>query len=153
MRAAIQTVGLLLSLVASSFGSAPSSEQFAKANQEFAAGNFDAAARDYEELVRTGQDTPNLFYNLGNAYFRKKDFGRAILNYERALALDPRHPEAQANLRIARDEGRSLELVSTRLEHVLAFATANQYAMAAVVAFWLGAFTIVAIIFNTSRSR
>src|SRR5947209_17328434 len=90
--------------------------QFAKANQEFSAGNFKAAATDYEELVRAGQDSPNLFYNLGNAYFRQKDFGRAILNYERALALDPRHPEAQANVRIARDEARALELTPRQWE-------------------------------------
>ena len=75
-----------------------------RANQEYAAGDFKAAIQGYEELVRSGQDTPNLFYNLGNAYFRQKDFGRAILNYERALALEPHPPEADANLRIARDE-------------------------------------------------
>src|ERR1051326_7059342 len=109
-------------------GLAQTSERFAKANQEYAAADFDAAASDYEELVRSGQDTPNLFYNLGNTYFRKKDFGRAILNYERALALEPHHPEAQANLRIARDEARALELVPTRLERALGLATANEFA-------------------------
>jgi tetratricopeptide (TPR) repeat protein len=126
--------------------------QFAKANQEFAAGDFDAASRDYEELVRSGEDTPNVFYNLGNAYFRKKDFGRAILNYKRALALDPRHPEAQANLRVARDEARALELVPTKFERLLAVATANQYAIAAAIAFWISAFGIFAVIFNSRRS-
>lgn len=126
--------------------------KFAKANQEFGAGNFDDASRDYEELVRSGRDTPNLFYNLGNAYFRKKDFGRAILNYKRALALDPRHPEAQANLRIARDEARALELVPTKFERLLAVATPNQYAIAAAIAFWISAFGIFAVIFNSRRS-
>ncbi len=144
---------LSISLVASSVGTAQSNGQFAKANQEFASGDFDGATRDYEDLVRAGQDTPNLFYNLGNAYFRKKDFGRAILNYERALALDSRHPEAQANLRIARDEARSLELVPDRIERMVAFATFNDYAAAAVIAFWLSAFGIVALIFNSRRSR
>lgn len=140
-------------LIACSIGSAQSNPQFAKGNQEFSAGDFDSAARDYEELVRSGHDAPNLFYNLGNAYFRKKDFGRAILNYERALALDPRHPEAQANLRIARDESRALELIPTRMERALAFATANQYAITAVITFWLGAFGIVAALFTSRRSR
>src|SRR5256885_731673 len=67
---------------------AQTSEQFAKANQEFASGDFKASIEDYESVVRAGQDAPNLFYNLGNAYFRTKDFGHAILNYERALAID-----------------------------------------------------------------
>src|SRR5437762_3407876 len=65
-------------------------------------------------------------YNLGNAYFRQKDLGRAILNYERALALDQRHPEAQANLRIARDEARALELIPSRAERWFSFATLDR---------------------------
>ena len=90
--------------------------QFAKANQEFAAGDFNAAIEDYEALVRSGQDSPNVFYNLGNAYFRQNNFGRAVLNFERALVLDPHHPEAQANLRVARDEARALELIPDKRE-------------------------------------
>jgi len=125
--------------------------QFAKANQEYAAGDFKAAITDYEELVRSAADTPNLFYNLGNAYFRKKDFGHAILNYERALALDPRHPEAQANLRLARDEARALELLPNRWEQGLTFADSNQFAISAGIAFWLGVFGIAFFVFNRRR--
>src|SRR5260221_9375410 len=111
----MKTVFALTILLAGiSIGAAQPAAQFAKANQEFAAGDFKAAIADYEEAVRSGQDAPNLFYNLGNAYFRQKDFGRAILNYERALALDPRQAEAQANLRIARDEARALEIIPSR---------------------------------------
>lgn len=135
-----------------SMGFAQSAAQFAKANQEYAAGDFKGAIADYEELVRSGQDSPNLFYNLGNAYFRQKDFGHAILNYERSLALEPRHPEAQANLRMARDEARALELVPDRLERWLAFANSNQYAIAAAVAFWISIFAIASFIFNRRRS-
>ena len=152
MRAAIQIIGLLLFLAGPTLASAQPNAQFAKANEEFAAGDFDGAARDYEELVRSGQDTANLFYNLGNAYFRKKDFGRAVLNYERALALDPRHPEAQANLRIARDEGRALELLPGRMDRLVGFATPSQYAIAAAIAFWVGTFGIAGLIFNSRRS-
>src|SRR2546430_3835043 len=130
----------VLSLVSLSALMADPSAQFAKANQEYAAGDFKAAIENYEELVRSGQDTPNLFYNLGNAYFRSNDFGRAILNYERALALDPRHPEAAANLRIARDEARALELAPTKLERLVGFATTNQFAVATAIAFWLWLF-------------
>jgi len=126
--------------------------QFAKANQEYAAGDFKAAVSDYEELVRAGQDTPNLFYNLGNAYFRQKDFGRAILNYERALALEARHPEAQANLRTARDEARALELIPSRWERWFAFANLNQDAVVAGIAFWIGMFALAIFVFNRRRT-
>jgi len=127
--------------------------QFAKANQEYAAGDFKAATADYEELVRSGQDTPNVFYNLGNVHFRQSNFGRAILNYERALALEPHHPEAQANLRVARDEARALELIPSRWERLFAFANENQYAVAAAIAFWIGLFSIAVFVFGSGRSR
>jgi tetratricopeptide (TPR) repeat protein len=127
------------------------STQFAKANQEYAAGDFKAAVEDYEQLVRSGERTANLFYDLGNAYFRSNDFGRAILNYERALALDPRHPEAAANLRIARDEARALELMPAKLELLFGFASANQFAVTAAIAFWVGLFSIVAFAFSQRR--
>jgi hypothetical protein len=153
VRRSIHIVSLFLFVVGSSIVSAQTTAQFAKANQEYAAGDFNAAINDYGELVRSGQDTPNLFYNLGNAYFRKKDFGRAILNYERALALDPRHPEAQANLRIARDDARALELTPTKLERWLGFATLNQYTIAAAIAFWVFASCVGVLILSHRRSR
>ena len=150
-RIVISCAGLWL-LCASILAAEPGA-QFAKANQEYAAGDFKAAIDDYEELVRSGQDTPNLFYNLGNAYFRKTDFGRAILNYERALALDPHHPEAEANLRIARDEARALELVPNRWERIFAFADENQYALVASTSFWIGIFSVAAWVLGRGRGR
>jgi len=139
-----------LGIVTSAFGQPDL--QFTKANQEYAQGHFKEAIGDYEALVQGGQWNANLFYDLGNAYFRTRDFGRAILNYERALALDQRHPEATANLQIARDESRALELQPTRLERYLQFATINQYSIAAAVALWLGVFGIIALIFARRRS-
>ena len=143
---------VVLCLVSGSILMAQTNPQFAKANQEYAAGDFKAAIADYEALVRSGQDTANLFYNLGNAYFRKSDFGRAILNYERALALEPHPPEAEANLRIARDEARALELLPTSSERLLAFATVNQYVILAAITFWFTIFAIATLIFNRRRS-
>lgn len=126
--------------------------EFAKANQDFAQGRFTEAVAGYEAVVHGGQWNANLFYDLGNAYFRTRDFARAILNYERALALDNHHPEATANLQIARDEARALELQPTKLERYLQFANINQYNIAAAVALWLGIFGIVAVIFARRRS-
>lgn len=114
-----------LFVVSTSWADTPA--EFGKANQEYAAGHFKEAADAYEQVVRAGAWSANLFYDLGNAYFHSGDFGHAILNYERALALDRHHPEAQANLRIARDEARALELAPTRTEHFAELGSANQY--------------------------
>ena len=99
-RVALSSTILGLVMAASAFAQA----DFAKANEEFAQGHFKEAIAGYEALVGAGHWNANLFYDLGNAYFRTRDFGRAILNYERALALDNHHPEATANLQIARDD-------------------------------------------------
>src|SRR5258707_14343752 len=103
-------------------------------------------------MVHGGQWNANLFYDLVNAYSRTRDFGRAVLNYERALALDQHHPEATANLQIARDESRALELQPTRLERYLQFASINQYSIAAAVYLCLGIFLNVVVIFLRRRA-
>ncbi len=131
---------------------AQSDAQFAKANQEYADRNFKEAIDGYDQLVRSGQWSANLFYDLGNAYFRVGDFGHAILNYERALALDRHHPEADANLRIVRDEARALELTPTLAERYLKFANVNQFTIASAIALWVATFSIVALIFARRRS-
>src|SRR3989440_5194477 len=131
---------------------AQSDAQFAKANQEYADRNFKEAIDGYDQLVRSGQWSANLFYDLGNAYFRAGDFGHAILNYERALALDRHHPEAIANLQIARDEAHSLELQQSWPERYFQFASVNQYSIAAAIVFWLAMFATVTLIFARRRS-
>jgi tetratricopeptide (TPR) repeat protein len=136
--------------VASAFGQ--SDATFAKANQEYAAGQFKEAVADYEALVQKQEYSANLFYDLGNAYFRGGEFGRAILNYERALALDRHHAEAAANLRVARDEARALELPPSGVERYLQFAGVNQDTVAATIAFWFAIFSAALIVFARRRS-
>ena len=59
----------------------------------------------YEELVSQGiknnRISSQLYYNLGNAYFRDNQLGKAILNYERALLLEPGDGDIRHNLRFA----------------------------------------------------
>jgi tetratricopeptide (TPR) repeat protein len=143
--------GIAVSVTAAS-ALAQSDADFTKANQEYAQGHFKEAISRYETLVRAGQWSATLFYDLGNAYFRTGDFGRAILNYERALALERHHPEATASLQIARDEARALELQQSWPERYLRFASVNQYSITAAIAFWLAAFAIVMLIFARRRS-
>jgi tetratricopeptide (TPR) repeat protein len=61
----------------------------------------------YEELVAKGLEkeriSAEIYYNLGNAYFRDNQLGKAILNYERALLLDPGDGDIRHNLRFARN--------------------------------------------------
>jgi tetratricopeptide (TPR) repeat protein len=125
---------------------------FAKANQDYGKGHFQEAVNGYQNLVKTGQWSANLFYDLGNAWFRLGNFGEAILNYERALALDPHHPEAAANLLLVRDEARALELKRDRLERYIEAGTSTQYSIVASIAFWLGLFGAARLFFLRRRS-
>jgi tetratricopeptide (TPR) repeat protein len=126
--------------------------QFVNANREYAAGHYQPAIDGYEALVRAGQWNATLFYNLGNARFRRGDLGRAILNYERALALDPHHAEATANLRLVRDQARALELTRSWPERYLALGTSVLYAWMAAAAFWIGIFALAGFLFSRRRS-
>ncbi len=125
---------------------------FAKASADYAAGHFAEAIKGYEALIKERHWSASVFYDLGNAYFRENDFGHAILNYERALALQPAQPEAQANLRLVRDQARALELAQNWPEEHLAFLTADQYAILAAVAFWCAAFILGGLFFAKRRS-
>jgi tetratricopeptide (TPR) repeat protein len=125
---------------------------FKKANAEYAAKNYRAAIQDYESLVKGGHWSASVFYDLGDAYFRVDDTGRAILNYERALALQPEQPEAEANLRFVREQSRALELTPNWAEAHLAFLTADQYAWIAAIAFWAAAFVFAGLLFAKRRA-
>ncbi len=64
---------------------------------------YQRAALRYERLVRAGGiRNGKLFYNLGNAYFKAQDIGRAILNYRRAERYIPGDPNLQQNLAYVR---------------------------------------------------
>lgn len=74
-----------------------------QADSAYAAGNYVEAARIYEESVKTGVSS-DLYYNLGNAYYRLNDLPRAILNYERALRMEPANRDASYNLELCQSK-------------------------------------------------
>src|SRR5262245_59003220 len=76
---------------------------FEQANRLYEEGKYTEAICLYEATVRAGRHSPGVFFNLGNAYFKSGELGRAIYNFRRAEALAPRDPDIQANLRFARE--------------------------------------------------
>jgi len=83
-----------------------SEEIFFQANQAYREGHFQRAIEGYLQLIGSGHRKGHIYYNLGNAYFRTDQLGRAILAYERALLLIPRDPDLKFNLSHARDQIR-----------------------------------------------
>lgn len=74
---------------------------FLQGNKAYAQEEYQKAADIYEQILAKDQVSFELYYNLGNAYFRLNEIPKSILNYERALQIRPHHSEAQYNLKLA----------------------------------------------------
>jgi len=95
-------IGLLLALCAGSVSMAQTPEQaFEQGNAAYAAGDWAGAATAYRMVLDFRVNDARVHYNLGNAEFRMRRLGPAILHYEKAKRLDPADPEIEANLRFA----------------------------------------------------
>ena len=75
----------------------------AEADSAYVRGEYQLAITDYEALLKQG-GSAELYYNLGNAYYRTENITKAVLNYERALLLSPGDPDIRFNLQIARSK-------------------------------------------------
>ena len=82
----------------------PSSAQTkAEADSSYVRGQYQQAITQYEALLKQGASA-DLYYNLGNAYYRTENIPEAVLNYERALLLSPGDRDIRFNLQIARSK-------------------------------------------------
>lgn len=71
-------------------------------NARYSEEEFEEAIAEYEKVLSMGYESGPLYYNLGNAYFKHGELGRAILNYLRAAKLMPQEADLKANLNYAR---------------------------------------------------
>ncbi len=76
-------------------------EQFKMANELYRQQQYQQAAELYEQILALDLVSPEAFYNLANCYYKLDRNGAAILNYERALKIEPDHEDAQFNLKLA----------------------------------------------------
>ena len=67
----------------------------------YATGDWETALQNWEGIMYQGMESPELYYNIGNAWYKSGDIAHAILNYERALKLDPSYDDARFNLEYA----------------------------------------------------
>ncbi|MCB1226015.1 MAG: tetratricopeptide repeat protein, partial [Verrucomicrobiales bacterium] len=96
--------GILTALtLALSLAAAPANEAFDRANADYEAGRYQQAVDGYTALLEKEGPRAAVLQNLGSAWYRLGDLGRAILNFERAQLLDPNHAALKANLKLARD--------------------------------------------------
>jgi tetratricopeptide (TPR) repeat protein len=82
--------------------------QFLAAMEAYKTGDYTAAVKDLEAIAAAGVRNGQLYYDLGNAHLKNNDLGRAILWYERALALIPDDPDLRFNYEYARSQTKDL---------------------------------------------
>ena len=87
------------------FSATKSADNFTKAQGDSAymRNDYASAIQIYESLLKKGE-AAEVYYNLGNSYYKADDIAKAILNYERALLLQPGNADIRANLEIARSK-------------------------------------------------
>ncbi len=100
----ILKIGLLfvIAFVMTSMTKAQSPEQLLiEANTLYNNNAYDSAAVVYESIINKGYSSATLYYNLGNTYYKLRNYPMAILYYEKSLKLDPNNEETQHNIEIA----------------------------------------------------
>lgn len=100
--AVVVSVGVALGALSGSVPLSAQQEIVARGNQAYQEGSYVEAVEAYEAVMEAGFTSAGLEYNLGNAYFKAGELGRAILHWERALKLAPGDEDARANLELAR---------------------------------------------------
>lgn len=86
-----------------------------KANTLYNESAYDSAARVYEEIISKGYSSSTLYYNLGNTYYKLRNYPLAILYYEKSLKLDPNNSDTKHNINIAK------AFISDKIEEVPEF--------------------------------
>ena len=94
---------LIISFVLCPLSFVLAQSDFDAANAAYADGRYEEAATLYQALIDEQPDAV-LYYNLGNAEFKRGELAQAILNYERALRLKPNYKDAQYNLAFAQSK-------------------------------------------------
>jgi tetratricopeptide (TPR) repeat protein len=133
-------------------------EMMNEANKLYQESKYDSALTVYKQLTDQGYVSAALYFNIGNAYYRTGEIGRAILNYERGLKLDPSDEDIKYNLQIAQAR------IVDRIKYVpqiflvewwnslLTFLSVSAWA-AVVLIFYISLLIFIGIYFLTKSGR
>lgn len=122
------------------------------ADDEYKKGHYQQAIKDYEELLKKGPSV-ELYYNLGNSYYRTDNITRAVLNYERALLLAPGDADIRFNLQMARSKTidkitpKSEMFFVTWYKSLVNLASVDQWASIAIVCIVVALISVLIYLF------
>lgn len=134
-----------------------SGEQLAvQADSAYLADNYRLAEELYVKALQAGGSSSILFYNLGNAYYRQGNLGKSIVNYERALKLDPTNADARANLDFVNSKITDKQIIDNGSymqsiwEGTVGFFRADTWAVIALVLFAIFLGAVAVYIFSSA---
>ena len=123
---------------------ATAAAQFDAANKLYAQNQFPEAMVAYEQILGSGQTSPALSFNFGNACFKAGELGRAIAAYRQAEALTPRDPDVRANLQFARNQVAGPRAVRPAWQRWLGNLSGKEWLWLTTAAVWLAAGLVMA---------
>ncbi|MBN2890470.1 MAG: tetratricopeptide repeat protein [Bacteroidales bacterium] len=132
---------------------------FEQANIEYADENFEQAINKYESVVEKKYESAELYYNLGNAFFKQNNIPKAIVNYERAYRLSPndediKHNLEHANLFVQDEFTKVPDFILDRIYHgVVHVLGSNTWALISINTFILGLTVFLIFLFSKIVSR
>ncbi len=122
------------------------------ADDEYAKGNYQQAIKDYQEILKAGVSS-EIYYNLGNAYYRTDNITQALLAYERALQLSPGDNDIRFNLQYARS--KTIDKITPETEmffvtwynSLVNFTSVDRWAKSAIVSIVMALLLILVFLF------
>lgn len=118
------------------------SDSIAMANTAYSEAKYDKAIAMYESVLNADLESVDLYYNLGNAYYKTDAFAKAIWSYEKTLLLKPNHEDAKYNLKLANlkvvDKIEPLPQVFTQRvwSAILSFFSSDTWTVISIILFW-----------------
>lgn len=126
----------------------------AEADKAYQENNFKGAIEIYESILAQGLESTELYYNLGNSYYKDNNMAKAILNYERALLLSPGEEDIRYNLEMAKSKTidkvtpKSEVFIVTWINGVRDLMNESAWAKTAIFCFIILLFGLSAYIFG-----
>ena len=113
-----------------------------KAEEAYMSDKYSEAVDIYEEIMQKEGISSDLYYNIGNAYYKSGRLGKAVLYYERALLLDPNNEDAQVNLDFVKTKltdklDFNENIVDSFVRNFRNLASPNGWAVVAIASFLL----------------
>ncbi|MGX1927869.1 tetratricopeptide repeat protein [Flagellimonas sp. 2504JD4-2] len=128
----------LICLFACYFGVAQSTALFNRATEQYNEGEYSKAIESYDKILENGEHSAELYFNLGNCYYKLNAIGPSIFYYEKALLLKPNDSEILNNLSYAQNmrldavEEMPKTEIAQAYESLINFLSFDQWAYLAI---------------------